>query len=652
MGHILRLVQGHDPRNPTKQLTLSRFATASAAGIALQTGGFAAGSGDLDIIWSGRTSRRDGQDRVTSSYDNAELKLMYNIKGNSMAHCARLNDQILQFAPLVRAWEEDKEGDGPVYLVYMWGEDATSQLANLPAPQVGQFCHYIRIKDLQVKSWPKSIHDEINTRWAIGVEMNLVCAPLGESLPEYAWIGEGGLSHTVYGLTTSAGDLYKVLTDELTGSTYTISGWATLVSVGTQTVFQYQVSGSDHLKLDYTGSAWRVTRAVSATYTISHSLAMSAEQMVHFVIINNGTNLIFMVNGAQVGSNAIGSALPADGTFFLGKSDSSESGMALDGWRIWEDTALTTAQGAAIYTAELALKQNALVDTENLSLVGMPPVWLTPSSNGAVTNPGYGQLLGVNGSAPALVEWRITSESGVHTKKIWLGRKASLSQFNPTGNFIFTDADLSAATGASGSGSLAASSNISLRSKLRGRLRHLVQLHNVSGTLEINTAYHFVGATFYNVSSDKIVPVSISTNRALYDLGDINFNWPSRLTNPDSDFSAEYTVLTGTPDLDLDYSVLLPFPTCTAEHEDSVGSGATNIVVIGAHNNEAWMENVGTNDLIYYYQRQGQITAEPNQYNYIIVLVGLEGSAIAAGNVWTIQPVVTQRWLLPGGMIA
>jgi hypothetical protein len=40
------------------------------------------------------------------------------------------------------------------------------------------------------------------------------------------------------------------------------------------------------------------------------------------------------------------------------------------------------------------------------------------------------------------------------------------------------------------------------------------------------------------------------------------------------------------------------------------------------------------------------------RYNYVIFLAGTEGAVINTTNDWTITPVVTSRWLLPGGMIA
>lgn len=565
-----------------------------------------------------------------------------------MAHCARMQAKIEAFFEDCRLYEEDNQGE-PVYLVYMWGEDATSGLASLPAPAVGNFCHYIRILSGKVDSWPeKGLHPEINARNIIGIKMDLTCAPYGESLPDRAWTVEGTVTHSIYGAQTTLGDMYRPLTDELTGL-YSITGWVTFVTASTQTIFSYQISGSDHLRLSYSGANLVVTRAVSASYTLSQSHSVSTGTTVHFALINDGTNLVFYVNGVQAGTNAIGSALPADGTLFLGNSASTESGLAFDGFRAWEDTALTAAQTLALYTAEAAIKADALNDTENYSLVGMPPFWSTPNNNGNIDNPGYGVLGGVNGTAPALVEWRISPTTLLFTRAVWMGNKPSATTLTVADNFIYST--ISGVTNATGTDYMTFSPAVE-PAKVRGRAHMIAQFSSDGGTVKLGPAYTFVGTSFYVVDGIREATIPDSATPVIYDLGDINISWPTRNISPDIRVGFVYTVLTLTPDLAADYAVLLPHPTCIVTKSDAATFTGANTLVIAAHNEEAFVENLTTNDLIYYYERQGTLIIEPLKYNYVIVLVGAEGGGIHVTGDWTITPVVTQRWLLPGGMIA
>jgi hypothetical protein len=434
------------------------------------------------------------------------------------------------------------------------------------------------------------------------------------------------------------------LTDELTGL-YSITGWVTFVTAGTQTIFSYQISGSDHLRLSYSGSALVVTRAVSASYTLSQSVAVTDGTTLHYAIVNDGTNLLFYLNGVQAGTNAIGSALPADGTLFLGASNSSESGLAFDGFRVWEDTALTAAQTLAIYTAELAIKNDALNDTENYSLVGMPPFWSTPNNNGAVDNPGYGVLGGVNGTASALVEWQIQTQTiSVDFDTIWLGIRASYTTFTVANTFIFTYNDSNA--GQTGVTSLAGTT-IADPDKLRGRVQFLMTFYSNGSTAEALARYR--SAISYIIANPDTVSIASGSALLLRDLGDLNVDWPSN-TTPFLALSATLTIA-GTATLGRGYAVLMPYPNVKATPA-GVDSNTGSVFVINPRSREAYIENTVAGNLTYYAERSGDVMAEPLRYNYVIFLAGTEGAVINTTNDWTITPVVTSRWLLPGGMIA
>lgn len=177
--HVVRLLRG-DKRNPTRTLDLA--SGLSTGSIFLRTGGFSPGPGPQHITWSGRSGRRHGQRRISSSRDNVQLSLTVDLTSTTSAGLGHLARKIQQFFLEARLYEEEAEGE-KVWLEYRWQDG----LDALPAPAFGQFSHYLRVLDGQVPSWPGELHNGALVAGNIeGVVAELTCAPFAEGLQQRA----------------------------------------------------------------------------------------------------------------------------------------------------------------------------------------------------------------------------------------------------------------------------------------------------------------------------------------------------------------------------------------------------------------------------------------------------------------------------------
>lgn len=243
MAHLLRLISGPDPRYPTRTLQIAN--SSSTANIHLRMNGFAPGPGKKKVIYSGESTRFDGEQRVSSSRGNARFNLTYDLNSSSPARIQSLQGEIERFFQDAGLYEEHESGE-PVWLEDRWQDG----LDDVPAPVLGQFSHYLRILDAEVQDWPKSLHSGALVAGNVeGVAASLVCRPHSEGLEQQLFnaigqveVGPLGVmaapattnlftnpsfAHTTFnqGWTASAADLYVA---ETAGLTYPERGAAHL----------------------------------------------------------------------------------------------------------------------------------------------------------------------------------------------------------------------------------------------------------------------------------------------------------------------------------------------------------------------------------------------------------------------------------------
>lgn len=636
--------------------------------ISLQESGFAPGPGKLNVIWSGQSARFDGQRRVDSSRDNLEVVIKYVLSAPTPAGLDFLQRKIDEFWRECQLFEEDSQGE-PVWLEYLWEEYIAweNQLTELPAPVWGQLARYLRVLKGETPRWPQNLHTgALPGGVIIGVESSLVCEPFAYSLPQAALTAAGSVAQTNYGVQVGegAGNSLTWLSDELSGAAFSICGWVTigwtLPASDDKYIIDYMCNASNWLRLiyDYTEDQFDLMADIGGTTAGVADLTtnFSANQHVHFAITYDGTTLSFYVNGALAGSTALTGTLPGNTNLFLGGlSDGTGSGGHLDGWRIF-DVVLTANQVQAIYKAELPIKWS---DLDGRNVVGMPPYWWTSGGDDEVGQLDYGILGGVSGSMEALVEWQLSdlSTDANAIRAVWLGRKASVTVFTP-GDDVVLDFSGTVVAGAFGgqveeevlSGADSYDFDMALDNigQLRGRVQVLAVVHVGANAVEVYPHYYFAALT-YDVASD---PVTIPTSIALilYDLGDLFIDWDKRRAAPATlNFGVNVSEASGGATVDLDVVLLLPYPNCRVEAvAASITLAAGDVLIINER--EAYLAN-SSGTPKYFFERRGAVTAEPGKYNYIWMLIGQEGDPVNLSRTATIRPIVTSRWLLPGGIV-
>jgi hypothetical protein len=215
MATVLRLLQG-DKRNPTRVLDF----TQAGGKIRLAAGGFAPAPGKQTVLWSGQTLRSDGQQRLDSSRDNAELTLTYNlVEGGSAAELDWLQRQIDRFFFEAGLYEEKREGE-PVWLEYCWPDG----LEDLPAPSIGQLRRYPRV--LQGEPvWPRNVHTWLRAGAIEGIVANLVCGPVADGLKQKGLNASGQTEMTSRGVVVPRA-VTNLCTNPCFGNSTWNYGWA------------------------------------------------------------------------------------------------------------------------------------------------------------------------------------------------------------------------------------------------------------------------------------------------------------------------------------------------------------------------------------------------------------------------------------------
>lgn len=291
MRNVVRLLRG-DKRNPTEVLDFS-----AVGGKIRLAPGFSPGPGEQQVVWSGASLRRDGQDRIASSYNNAEITLAYSMmEAGSTAELGWLQGEVDRFLHEAGLYEEDRQGE-PVWLEYRWLDG----LEDLPAPALGQMSRYLRV--LQgVERWPAELHTWLRGGAIEGVVATLMCKPFAEGLEQLAGTGYGQLQITPRGLLVG-----ETVTNRFTNPSFGHGTWNNGWSVSNAELLAYQETRRDfvrsldsaaHLINQSTGTAHRFTQTLTLTL---HNYAISA-----YVRKADGSDpesaFVFYVHGLPLGT--------------------------------------------------------------------------------------------------------------------------------------------------------------------------------------------------------------------------------------------------------------------------------------------------------------------------------------------------------------
>jgi hypothetical protein len=361
MTHIIRLISG-DKQSPTSTVDLT------GSGLYLAWEGINPSAGANTTIYSGQSSRFDGQRRVLSSKDNTRIQLKYNLTAGSVAELRLLQRQINQFATDAGLYHEHYRMQ-PVYLEYRWNEN--TDLDDLPRPIWGQLNYYLPILELTA-TWP----DDLHTGALIGANINaatldIVGGPYWEGLEQmagltYDYANESG---------NDAGIKYEMINGELTGD-FTIAGWITHDTSGNYAVATIYTDNNNgpHTMVWWDNSLQkhRITTEVGGsanTYTDGLSRSLSNGAAIHVSIFHddNANTLSVYINGSEGPLSASSYTAPdAVSVLLLGSVDDTDytsssapsasvTTSGLDAWRVWDEV-LTDNQIEALYTVEGALK--------------------------------------------------------------------------------------------------------------------------------------------------------------------------------------------------------------------------------------------------------------------------------------------------------
>jgi len=651
-NQVLKLLQGDDPTAPTATLDLC------ASGIFLELEGFAPAPGGLQVVWSGESGRVDGQERNDSRRDNARFSLTYMLKGSSAGHVAWLQSQINKFCREAGLYEEKAEG-APVWIEYRRG----STLSGIPAPDWGQFSHYMRVLSLEPK-WPRTLHSpRIWSHVVAGVVADVVAAPLERGAEQTAGVASGDVSDTAYG--TRLGDNDAKITWTLASqmaAQYTCGGWITPPwahdsQAADVKIMSYTVDGDNFVIVwwDYDNYKFKVTGEL-ANVAFSGSGAartFAANTSYHLALVQGATTLVLYVNGAADVTITVAAGLGAAGSFVLGAVSANEggtTGMAYDAWRIW-DSALTATQVDAIYDDEAPIKALATAP------VCRVPYWLTAAGTGALTNAddgtytNWGILAGIPGDDEAEIEWRITPPTSGPALGYWLARKAlSAKLSNPTSAFYVElqgTADAASSNGQYETSTLAAAGSNDESGALaempaqRGRVEYVARLQALAALTA--TAFYQFAAGYRIDGKAKDLAVDAAGLR-LRDLGDLWINWPD--ATPAALTAGVNLAYDGTGNIAyIDLVQLLPYPLCRAVAVSATLSlSAGDVLIIKA--GQAWIES-SAGALKYSFTFRGdRVGAEPGKYNYVWLIQAAEGAVWDITLAATIAPIVTPRWSL------
>lgn len=645
-GHRVRLLYG-SKQNPAYVFDLAQ--SDNQGNVFLLTSGFAPNPGETNISYRDSFGL-DGQARYHSRIDNIRLRLGYFLQGGSAADLENLQAGINRFLEETRLHHEHRQG-GQCWLEYCWADGLQGPLL------FGQRERYYEIIRA-VPTYPDDLHGiGLVNNQIEKILLDLECAPLIEGIEQIA----GDCS----GLPDQESDidLTYQLDTHIDGVSFSVSGWIEHITA-TYVFFEYYVSSLEYLRVwyDSSGGTIKISKTSGGVTTTTTSSAVSLAGPTQLIFTNQRYgSAIAYINGSAVATTGY---IPTGGggQLRLGGSvqDTSQTSYTntLDGWKIW-GRELSSSEASQLYVNERVIKMRGEWIGRPLYHKTIDGAGTYHAVNGAlssVAKDNWGVIGRVPGDAPARVRWAIDPPTSSPSRVYWLGNKIFDSAFTPTG-VLWIDYNTTSDSGNSsgdgytssgaGTGDVGFTGKIDPpRSAARGRFRVLARMKVSTNSVSVTPVFKLGSSD--NVEMDAI---SVATNASflLRDLGDLFINWPYK--SPPSALYAGFVVSrASTATVDVDFIMLLPWPSCRVEAEQAsltIGSGDTLIIegreayVLDASDNESQLQRMTFEG--------DEVWVWPRKYNHIILIQGEEGTAYTVTRAATVRAYVTPRWRMGGG---
>ena len=624
-----------------------------AGGLTPSIAGFAPTAGTKDLVFTGRTSRRDGQRLVASSRDNAIFSLRYNI------HTTTGYSSIMALqAPITELLEaaEDYELYGvgePVFLEYGWGTNG------LTVPVVGQLNEYCRIKAFDIV-WPDSLMGAALIGGTIEqIEITLYCEPYAEGIRREAITTLQDSSGFATTAAVWADDVYTVAV--------TVTAPNPLVDFA---IFQIWNSSTTNLTLHYDVSASQIDVTYNGTVdanTTLDSISIVADQTFSFVwsykriaspddrkvyafldgtlIADTGNN--YSITGVVYDIDDFGTPIFRPGT--ANSSGSPTPIFAADADSV---TFATVVNGALKTEGDVSIFLPAADATINAPIITLSN---SPIENDEGNN--YIYVENVPGDAPAITEWQITPPTSNPSQAYWLGVRAvegSLSdpemfwhEFSGTVVSGTSGGQLEALSSSSkGEHSIAVSTDVD---KYQGRYQVLAHTRTTTSPATWRPFYRFGTSSNANMYGPKTTTELAAGSLRFIDLGEIFIRWPGTFDDHEPSqivLGVETEPTTGTSVRDVDFLLFLPYPffrVSAVFNVLTIASGEKIVVL----ESDSWKSEAG-NDVMDMLEVRGKAELVPGKRNYVYLYQGADEASIDVTDTGTVAVYVTPRYQLPG----
>lgn len=342
---LLRLIQG-DKRNPSRVLDLT------GDSISFTPTGINPGPGRKSVLYTDPSILRDGQRRIASSRENAQIQLTYRLKSTTSADVARLQRDINRFALDCQLYEERREC-GPIWLEYRWPDGLNT--SGIPAPVFGQWNHYLRVYDIEIEQWPQTLHQPyLASGLTFGVVATLTVGPYAEGLRQLAAYGQGLLRQTEFGILVGAAE-----TNYFTNPSFGHSTWSN--------------DWTGHADLDVQNEVY-ITRSYKSAARLGNASTSVYRSFYQFATLTAATYMV-----SCYVRKLDGTPVTTDDISMLGQNNNRTTTIEDmgDGWYLAWAT-FTGAASSAIHGCSVGLGASIIVDDFTLVQANYP----SPHFNG------------------------------------------------------------------------------------------------------------------------------------------------------------------------------------------------------------------------------------------------------------------------------
>jgi hypothetical protein len=653
-SHTLRLLYG-DKRNPTRTLDLSSI----TGPIYLAGAGFAPGSGEQAILWSGRGVRYDGQKRLASSRDNAKFTLKYNLAGATAAAAGIWQAEVNRFFEETKLWEEEEQG-GKVWLEYKWANG----LKNLPAPAWGQWSYYYQVYHAEVRKWPDKLHDpDLIAGHIAEVTLDLTCSPFAEGLDQLILNADAAPSAV-------NANLLMTLTTEMRAF-FTVAGW-TRHRAADYTAWEYYVDASNYVRVYWDNAAGQMKASLvygGVTVNLVAIPALTAGKNVFIALSSSPGNAVALYvnwggdNPSVHTHTADGWPGVANGQMKFGgalSTATTEYTDGLQGWKIFTSD-LSSEQVSALYTHEAAILNagGSLQPMPYHCTDGGDGVW--DNVDGAISgvdkrNGGY--IGGICGDVPAAVEWQAVLNLVSSIRQFWLGNKITDSALPTTTHWLdFSgttdtgnssgDAYQQQVTAGLGSNTVTFSATLTVAAEqlaVRGRVTVLARIYVSGDEVSVVPFYQIGGSN--PVYGDTFL-IAANDRFDFHSFGDLFISWPFDGAPGELTIGIEATETSATATtVRLDYLQLLPYPNwmIEAQKNDITLEADSRLYITGR---QAKLATVAAQSQPFEVTG-GPVGVWPRKINNLFWQIGEEAVAPEIDATATMTIYFTPRYLLPG----